>query len=399
MNLMTRRGMKQIRRVCAAVVFTGAFGLYAGGAVASAAPAVRASVHSDNVSGSVLAKSAVRTETFSGLGQVLPPAMLVLRANLTGQIEHARLSLGQTVKAGEVVGYLGGSALTAQIEQAKARLAAEEVRVKSAAATLALTQKTLKYQISTRATLLQAEQALGLAKAGRDGVQAELTRLEKGRVLRAPASGVVTAIEQLDGSLVQPGAVIARIEPVSGLRLRAEFYPTGMPGTPGTSSALRQIKPGMHGWFMPLGGHRKIAVAVVSVLPLDAQDGALPVVFRPVTPVPITSGPVTSQSVTSDKNAPILDAWQSGLMGQVVLQGAKHTVVTVPTQALILEQGQWWVLVRKGASWQRQAVDIGESHGETTDVTKGLKPGERVLVDQAYLEFHRDFGLRYQQPD
>lgn len=332
----------------------------------------------NNVPGSVLTQAVVRSEPISGLGRVIPTAILMLRANLAGQIQNSTLALGQIVSADEIVGYLGGPILNAQIEQAKARLAQETARVKAASREVDIDQKTLKYQLSTRKTLLHAELALGLANADRDSAQSALNTLQQERVLRAPTHGVVTRLEQINGSRVQAGMAIAQIEPIDDLRLRADFYSTQ------AADVFSQILPGMRGWFTPLGSHRKITVQVDSVLPLDAYDGALPVIFQPV---------ITPNTTL------IPGEWQSGVMGTVVLNGTSQTVIPIPTRALILERGQWWVLIRKQGSWQRQAVEIGTSHGETTDVIKGLSSDERVLVDQAYLEFHRDFSLRYQQPD
>jgi len=332
----------------------------------------------NHVSDSVLAQAVVRSEAISGLGRVLPAAILTLRVNLAGQIQNSTLTLGQIVSADEVVGYLGGVTLNAQIEQAKARLAQEAARAKAASRVVDIDRDTLKYQLSTRKDLIHAELALDLANADMDSAQSALNTLQQERVLRTPTQGVVTRLEQINGSRVQPGMAIAQIEPIDDLRLRADFYPTQ------AADVFSQIRPGMRGWFTPLGSRQKIAVQVDSILPMDAHDGALPVIFRPV--------------ITPDAT-PIPVGWQSGVMGSIVLNGNSQTVIPIPTRALILERGQWWVLIRKQGGWHRQSVEIGTSYGETTDVIKGLSIGERVLVDQAYLEFHRDFSLRYQQPD
>lgn len=359
--------------LCSCVLF--AFVTTAVQATTVTFPAKRDANH---VADSVLAQAVVRSEAISGLGRVLPAAILTLRVNLAGQIQNSTLALGQVVSADEIVGYLGGVTLNAQIEQAKARLAQETARAKAASREVDIDRDTLKYQLSTRKKLIHAELELGLANADMDSAQSALNTLQQERVLRAPTHGVVTRLEQINGSRVQPGMAIAQIEPIDDLRLRADFYPTQ------AADVFSQIRSGMRGWFTPLGSSQKVAVQVDSVLPMDAHDGALPVIFRPV--------------ITPDAT-PIPVGWQPGVMGSVVLNGDSQTVIPIPTRALILERGQWWVLIRKQGGWHRQAVDIGASHGETTDVIKGLTIGERVLVDQAYLEFHRDFSLRYQQPD
>jgi hypothetical protein len=71
----------------------------------------------------------------------------------------------------------------------------------------------------------------------------------------------------------------------------------------------------------------------------------------------------------------------------------------VPTRALILDQGTWWLLVHTPQGIRRQAVVPGPSRGESTLIEKGLHPGAEIVVDNAYLLFHRDFSKSFQAPD
>lgn len=327
--------------------------------------------------GSIITEHALRTEFSTGFGHIAPIAQAALRANQTGRVRDLTLYLGQVVQAGAVVGHLVGSNLTAQIQQAQARLSQAIASEHSAIRLLLIEQRTLADQISTQQTLVHAEQALGLAQAERSIAQAALTALKRDTELRTPSPGIVTRIEQINGSRVRPGMAIARIAPTQGLLLRARFF-----STQPAQIHLSQIKPGTRGWFIPIDSTQKIAVSVESILPIDARDGALPIVLQPV----------KGQLLSTDN-------WQDGLAGTVELIGASQTVIPVPTRALVLAQGQWWVLVKTPSGWQRQAVHIGASHGDNTDVTSGLNAGAVVLVEQAYLEFHRDFASRYQQPD
>jgi multidrug efflux pump subunit AcrA (membrane-fusion protein) len=280
------------------------------------------------------------------------------------------------VPAGTVVGQLTGPYFRALWQQQKARVQQTMANETSAARLVQIEKKTLKDQISTQQTLVSAKQNLALAQAQRCIAQASLNALAQEAVLRAPTTGIVTHIEQGSGSFVQTGTAIAEITPTSQWLLQAQFFPTQS-----APMALNQIKPGQQGWFLPLDSHHKIAVRVVSILPKDVRNGALPVILEPLAPLAVT------------------DNWLIGQTGQVHLVGAQFSAVSVPTRALILDQGQWWVLVKTPAGWQRQKVRIGVSTGENTAIIAGLRAGTVVLVEQAYLEFHRDFATRYQQPD
>ena len=71
----------------------------------------------------------------------------------------------------------------------------------------------------------------------------------------------------------------------------------------------------------------------------------------------------------------------------------------VPTRALILDQGKWWVMVHTATGDHPQEVIPGPTRGWQTFIAHGLEPGTEVVVDNAYLEFHRSISQRYQPPD
>ena len=95
-----------------------------------------------------------------------------------------------------------------------------------------------------------------------------------------------------------------------------------------------------------------------------------------------------------------MPGWQRGAVGTVTLDGAKRAMVEIPTRALILDRAQWWVLVRTREGNRPQVVvPAGPSGGESTLIGRGLAPGAEVLVENAYLEFHRGISQRFQAPD
>lgn len=317
--------------------------------------------------GSVVVARTPFTPTQTGYGDIRPVAEVALTAQQTGRITDFSVLPGQFIKKGTVIGHLSGTAIEARRAEYRARLQQATAAETHAARLLTIDQRTLSDQISTRQQLIGAEQALKRAQAERQVAEATLNEFTRKIVLRSPIDGTVTAVEHIDGSLVQPGAVIARLVPAHDLHLEARFFGT-------------TITPGMRGMFTPLGTHKPIAVQVTQVLPIDPRDGSQPVLLQPITP--------TSAS-----------DWIMGIAGQVVLSSPSQTVIQIPSRALILDQGQWWVLLHTAHGPKRQAVTIGHSQGDDTGVLSGLKAGDRVIVEQVYRLFHRDFSQRYQQPD
>lgn len=316
--------------------------------------------------GSVVVARTTDTPTQTGYGDIRPVAYVALTAQQTGRITALSVLPGQFIKKDTVIGHLSGTAIDARRAEYRARLQQATAAEANAARLLTIDQRTLSDQISTRQQLIRAEQALKYARTERKIAEATLNEFTRKIILRSPIDGTITSIQYANGSLVQPGTTIARLAPTHDLHLEARFF-----GTP--------ITPGMRGMFHPLGTHKPIAVQVTQVLPIDPRDGSQPALLRPI--------------------APTAADWHIGAAGQVVLSAPAQTEIQIPSRALILDQGQWWVLLHTVHGPQPQAVTIGHSQGDDTAVLSGLKAGDRVIVEQVYRLFHRNFAQRYQQPD
>ncbi|ANJ67318.1 hypothetical protein A9404_07910 [Halothiobacillus diazotrophicus] len=317
--------------------------------------------------GSVVVVRTTVTPTQSGYGAIRPVADVALTAQETGRITDFSILPGQLIKKDTVIGHLTGTTIEARRAEYRARLQQATAAETHAEQLLTIDRRTLSDQISTRQQLIGAEQALKRAQGERRVAQARLNELIRKTVVRSPIDGTVTTVEHVDGSLVRPGTVIARLAPIQNLHLTARFFDS-------------PITPGMRGVFLPLGSHTPIAVRVTQVLPIDPRDGSRPALLRPI-----------AATAPSD--------WVMGVAGRVELSRPPQSRMLVPTRALILDQGQWWVLLQTARGPQRQAVTIGHSQGDDTAVLSGLKAGDRVIVEQVYRLFHRDFAQRYQQPD
>ena len=297
--------------------------------------------------------------TYPAYGQVQPVSLMQVRAVEAGTV--ARLALpGEPVRAGQVLAVLGGAQARSLLSRLRGAARAAEIQ-------LAADRRKLTAHLVTRQTVAADEAA---DEAARGRVSVALQTL----TLRAPAAGQVLAVTAADGEQVTAGELLLTLQTGRPL-LTATYY---------GKDALA-IKPGMTGRFQPVTG-RAIPVGVMTVSETLAPDGGEQVELLPV-------------ATGRDPAASAGTGWRSGQWGTVTLIGGSRPMIAVPTRALILDRARWWVLVRTPRGDRRRQVVPGPVRGWTTYLSQGLRPGERVVVQNAYLEFHRGIARRYAPPD
>lgn len=299
------------------------------------------------------------TEAFRAYGQIQPVAVTQVSAVEAGVVTRLVLP-GERVTAGQVLAVLGGA-------QAQSLLAQRRSALRAASVQLAADRRKLTTHLATR-------QAVAADEAAYETARGELQVALETLTLRAPADGQVIGVDAANGSQVAAGQRILTLQ-TSQPWLRATYY---------GADALA-IQPGMRGQFQPASG-APIAVRVKTVSQALGADGGEEVGLFPA-PLPQQGAATLAQS------------WRSGAWGTVRILGMTRPMVAVPTRAVILDQGHWWVLVRTPQGDRRQPVVPGPTSGWTTYISQGLRPGEQVVVENAYLEFHRGISQRYTPPD
>ncbi|TAN03446.1 MAG: hypothetical protein EPN36_12870 [Rhodanobacteraceae bacterium] len=292
--------------------------------------------------------------------QVESLAPLVLRTQVVARVDQVLVVPGQTVQAGEPLVTLGGPTLAGELSAARARTQAAQQELAAAQHTLASAKRT--YPVVTDRKTLDAAQA-GLAAAENDAAAAHtaLATLQAQQTLRSPAAAIIGQVEAAPGADLTAGAPVLTLHSHGSLWLRAEVF--GDQVLPATATAR----------FAPADGGAAIAVRRVAELPARAQNGARVFNF-------IAAGA-----------AP----WQAGETGDLVWQGTQRTAVAVPSEALVLNAGHWYVLTDVHGKLVAQAVTPGPTRGTDVLITHGLRAGVPVVVRQAYLLFHRDFSAQY----
>lgn len=294
--------------------------------------------------------------------RVEPVRALVVRAAHTGTLNDLHARPGDHLRAGERLACLGGPTYAAALGSARAALRAARKTAQLAHDQLQATQ--LRYPVlSNRLALDQAKRGLASARAGLATAQARYAAIEAAGTIVAPVAGTVSEVLGSVGERVAPGDGIVEIHPAGSLWLRGAVY----------GDQVQAVQVGMRGRFEPSGGGRPISVLVTSLIPTDANDG-VGIGFAQVAHTP---------------------HWFDGESGLVTLQGSRSSEPAVPTSALVLDRGHWWVIEKAGDTFKPIRVKPGGSRGGWTWIATGLKPGERVVSSGAYRIFHSAFSKHY----
>lgn len=317
----------------------------------------------------VAAKKQTFRPRFHAYGEVVPIQVLTVKAGLKGIIKDLAVVPGQRLKPGDAIAHLGGPDQRAALDRARANQAAAEQVFKAA---LDAEQATVKvYRYSDRQQLDAAKAQLATARAQLANAKTDLARLTTLSTITSPVTGRIVSLQSANGDLVTAGSPVLVMQPQHDLWLEAIFY-----DAPGSV-----LSPGQPATFQPAEGDTPLAVQLAYVAPTLRPDGGKPVYFE------------------AEANTKRFPDWRGGQKGNVTIEGKARLVSAIPTEALILDNGRWWVLEKTSGSLVPTAVKPGPSRGNHTIILQGLKAGAQVVVRDAYMLFHRDFGQHYMPPD
>lgn len=360
-GLPMRRVFRQMRRVAAER--TGVTLLWVAAIGMLTAPSAWAG------GGTAIARARMVTIPLKAYARVESVALVRVKAGRAGFLTGLGTVPGEMVKEGAVLGRLVGPPVDALLADRKSEVVSAGGEVAATREVLDLERKKLAEHLSTLKEVYRAEAALTSAQARLDNARSRLAALKASLVVRAPAEGRVLSTEAASGERVAPGQTILTLQPSGGLWLVADFF----------GADAGAVRAGMTGRFEAAGGGQAVPVKVRTIIGATRPDGA------------------TAVGLVSTRSTP---GWRRGEMGSVTLDGAKRAMVEVPTRALILDRAQWWVLVRTREGNRPQVVvPSGVADGGSTLIERGLAPGTEVLVENAYLEFHRGISERFQASD
>lgn len=287
-------------------------------------------------------------------GQVMPAQgdELAVVARSSGVVSFVRdhLTEGSSVRAGETIcrvsasGIAGGDIMAQNNVNLSAAKAAYE-RAKALVADSVISHKA--YEEARRVY----DNAV-LAAGGHAAAKGE------GSVALSPLSGYVKNVAVRSGEYVETGQLIATVTKVCNLQLRAEVPEKYF----GRLSSIRSANFQM-GYdeevrrLDELGGHL-IAIGKTA----DEGSAFIPVTFE-------------FQNRGNIVPGSFADIW--------LITGKRPGVLSVPKSAITEEQGIYYVYVQLADDdeYEKREVTIGGGNGLRCEIVKGLKVGEKVVVN------------------
>lgn len=323
-----------------------------------------------------------------------------IRPQVSGLLQKRMFEEGANIREGDLLYQIDPTPYQAAYDQARAALNAAEANVSTAEANVVMAEanlpamrsraERLKGLVTIRAAgqqdyddaaaaLRQAEANLDMRKtavtASRSAVEVSRTAVESARInlsytpIKAPISG------RIGRSNITVGAMVTAYQPVP-LAVIQQLDPIYVDVTQASVELLRLKREMENGNIKSSSGGRKVQLYLEDGSPYLAS-GALK--FQDVTVDP-TTGSVTLRMVFVNPKQVLLPGM---FVRAVVEEGADEEALLVPQQGVSRDmKGNPIALVVNAAGRvEQRAIVLDRALGDKWLVTKGLAPGDRLIVE------------------
>jgi len=282
------------------------------------------------------------SDSVQALGTVHARESVTVTAKVSETVQQVHFQSGDIVAKGAPLVTLSGQAQQAALVEAKAE--AEEA------------DRLYRRQNELAAQQLIARSALDTQRAARDTANARVAQIRAqlgDRVIRAPFAGVLGIRQVSPGSLVTPGTAIATLDDTA--RVYVDF--------PVPETMLAQLAPGLR-----VSGHSE-------AYPDRRFDGVVSTIDARIDEA--------TRSVTVRADFPNPDrALRPGMLLEIALQRPERQALLVPEIAIVQVGTDSFVYrVTGDGTAERADVDVGARRDGLAEITRGVKAGERIVVD------------------
>ncbi|MDO9531819.1 MAG: efflux RND transporter periplasmic adaptor subunit [Deltaproteobacteria bacterium] len=298
------------------------------------------------------------------IGNVEAYSTVSIKSRLAGQLVQVNFKEGQDVKAGDLLFVIDPRPYEAALRQVEANLARDKALATKAQADAGRYAELIRKQFVSQQDYDQAKataESLGATvNAGQVAVQNARLNLSY-CYIKAPISGRTGGLIAHQGNMIKENAdtamlVINQIQPI--------YVSFAIPEQ--NLAAVRK--------FMAA---EKIKVEVVIAGQENAPEmGVLSFIDNTVDK---TTGTILCKATFTNEAKRL---WPGLFVNVVVQLSTQPNAVLVSSQAIQTSQeGQIVFVVKPDLTVEIRSVEVGRSIGGDVIITKGLKPGERVVTD------------------
>jgi membrane fusion protein (multidrug efflux system) len=282
------------------------------------------------------------TERIEAVGTAQSNESVTITAKVTEVVTKIEFIEGQTVEKGDVLVRLRDNEQRAQLAKAEADLLAAKQqydRIK------ALAER-------GNASASQLEQATAKLESLKAEIEAIRARIED-RTIRAPFAGVIGIRQVSPGTLIQPGTAITTLDDLSIIKV--DF------SVPESYARVMRVGQDVSG--------------TVAAYPKRRFTGKITVVSPRVN--------TATRAITVRASIPNGDqALKPGMLMVVNVIKARRTALLIPEEAIVpVRELKYVYVVGAGNTVTRVTVSIGIRRPGEVEIVKGLKAGDRVVVE------------------
>lgn len=306
-------------------------------------------------------------------GRINPVREAQVRARATGILLKRMFEEGANVKEGDVLFEIDPEPLQARLNSAKASLAKAEAALKESSATVERYKDLVQINAISKQAFDTAQAALGQNEAEVLSAKAEVRTAELNlgyTKVTAPISG------RIGRALVTEGALVSATE-ATQLAVIRQLDPVYFDFTQSSMEVVR-LKRALEGEGLHRSGPTEAAVT------LKLEDGTTydqdgRILFSDISVDP-TTGMVTLRAQVPNPENILLPGMF--VRGQIV-QGVLTNAITIPQRTVTRGVGgQASVLIVNDQNTvELRNIDVDRVIGTKVLVTRGLKPGERIIVE------------------
>ena len=302
-----------------------------------------------------------------GIGTVQAFNIVTVKSRVDGPIVGVNFTEGQEVEAGAALFQIDPHLFQAALAQAQAAKAKDTAQLESAQADLERYSKLMVHGFQTQQNYDQQKALVAQFKAAIAGDQAQIDTAELNlgyTQIRAPFSGRLGARLVDIGNLVRasdntPLVMLTQVRPIfASFTLPQESF-----------DELRQYQ-------------MKAPLAVEAYSGDDTRElakGRLTLIDNSIDPA---TGTIHLKAQFANENERL---WPGEFVNVRVILRVRQAVPTVPSQAVQEgPDGYFAYVVAAGDTVARRPVEVAVIQDGIAAVTKGLAPGERVVVNGQY---------------